>query len=266
MSVPRRRPFSAITKFFSSKEVDVCIEEFDVLQLLGAGAYGKVYKAVDRTSGKEVALKVIRKSNLKPRDVKMILSEQDAFVRTLGNSHTLQLAASFHDAANYYMAVALHTGGDLQRQIDAWDGIPQDITKFYAAELLVGIFSLHRKGVLHRDIKPGNILLDKHGHVVIADFGLSKAPYLTSGCCGTLSHMAPEILLEQKYGFAVDYWALAITIYEMLTGEAPWYNYDQREFIQQICHAPLVCPETVSPEAKDLLTKVTISPPFRDPD
>ncbi|KAF8839561.1 kinase-like protein, partial [Paxillus ammoniavirescens] len=240
-------------------EVDVCIEQFQVLRLLGSGAYGRVYKVIDRTSGKALALKVIKKSQLESRHVKTILSEQDALARMLGNLHSLQLAASFHDSANFYMVVTLKTGGDLQKQIEEWDGIPLDITKFYAAELLVGIFSLHRRGVLHRDIKPGNILLDDSGHVVISDFGLAKvfelgsnadnfalespyyfngatnqlsqAPYLTSGCCGTLSHMAPEIFFEQSYGFAVDYWALAVTIYEMLTGGTPWYSNVQTEFM-----------------------------------
>ncbi|KIJ14917.1 hypothetical protein PAXINDRAFT_59504, partial [Paxillus involutus ATCC 200175] len=208
---------------FSSKEVDVCIEQFQVLRLLGSGAYGRVYKVIDRTSGKALALKVVKKSRLESRHVKTILSEQDALAQMLGNPHSLQLAASFHDSANFYMAVTLKTGGDLQKQIEGWDAIPLDIARFYAAELLVGLFSLHRRGVLHRDIKPGNILLDDSGHVIISDFGLAKVfelgtPYLTSGCCGTLSHMAPEIFFEERYGFAVDYWALAITIYEMLTG------------------------------------------------
>jgi serine/threonine protein kinase len=172
----------------------------------------------------------------------------------------------------------LKTGGDLQKQIEGWDAIPLDIARFYAAELvinivisysgnsandafkLVGLFSLHRRGVLHRDIKPGNILLDDSGHVIISDFGLAKvfelgsdaenfvlespyyfngatnqlsqAPYLTSGCCGTLSHMAPEIFFEERYGFAVDYWALAITIYEMLTGGvSPLFSWTPRSLL-----------------------------------
>ncbi|KAF9220479.1 kinase-like protein [Gyrodon lividus] len=290
VATPRRTPFSSLLAFFSSKEVDVCIQQFQVLGLLGTGAYGRVYRVMDRISAKPLALKVIKKNQLKSREVKTIRSEQDALVRTLGNPHSLQLVASFHDSANFYMAVALKTGGDLQKQIDRWDRIPIDIARFYAAELFVGLFSLHRKGVLHRDIKPGNVLLDEWGHVIISDFGLSKvfdlgggarnsvlespycfngttnqlsqAPYLTSGCCGTFSHMAPEIFLEQKYGFAVDYWALAITVYEMLTGGTPWYSSVQAEFANQICHAPLVCPDDMTPEAKDLLKKMLAKEPM----
>ncbi|KAF9235678.1 kinase-like domain-containing protein, partial [Melanogaster broomeanus] len=197
------------------------IEQFQVLSLLGAGAYGRVYKVRDRASGNLLALKVIKKRLLHPREVVTILGEQAALVRTLGNPHGLQLVASFHDSANFYMVVELKTGGDLETQIYGSGGIPVDIARHYAAEMVVSLFSLHKRGVLHRDIKPGNILFDESGRVVIADFGLSKqsqASYLASGCCGTLSHMAPEMLSQEKYGFSVDYWALAVTIYEMLTG------------------------------------------------
>jgi serine/threonine protein kinase len=105
VTTPRRKLFSSLFALFSSKEVDVCIEQFQVLRLLGSGAYGRVYKVIDRTSGKALALKVVKKSRLESRHVKTILSEQDALAQMLGNPHSLQLAASFHDSANFYMAV-----------------------------------------------------------------------------------------------------------------------------------------------------------------
>ncbi|KAF9232122.1 kinase-like domain-containing protein, partial [Melanogaster broomeanus] len=186
-------------------------------------AYGRVYKVRDRASGNLLALKVIKKRLLHTCEVVTIIAEQAALVRMLGNPHALQLVASFHDSANFYMAVVSYvTGGDLETRIYESGGIPVDIARYYAAEMVVGLFSLHKRGLLHRDIKPGNILFDESGHVIIADFGLSKrsqASYLASGCWGTFSHMAPEMLLQEKYGFSVDYWALAVTIYEMLTGK-----------------------------------------------
>ncbi|KAF9227425.1 kinase-like protein [Gyrodon lividus] len=115
------------------------------------------------------------------------------------------------------MEMALKGGGDLLERIMAWGGLPYELARFYAAELMAGL----------------------SGHVVVSDFGLSEVfeipgtfspyspdgtanrlpqePYLTSGCCGTVSYMAPEIWQKEKYGFGIDFWALAITIYEMFT-------------------------------------------------
>ena len=107
---------------------------------------------------------------------------------------------------------------------------------------LVGLRSLHSRGILHRDIKPSNLLINHKGHLLISDFGLSKvfpvnvceasppycngltehlsgAHYLVRGFCGTIDYMAPEILLKDRYGFGVDYWAAGITLFEMLTGK-----------------------------------------------
>ncbi|KAF9235686.1 kinase-like domain-containing protein [Melanogaster broomeanus] len=275
VETPRWGRFSSILTLLSPKEVDVCIEQFQVLSLLGAGAYGRV----------------IKKRLLHTCEVVTIIAEQAALVRMLGNPHALQLVASFHDSANFYMAVELKTGGDLETRIYESGGIPVDIARYYAAEMVVGLFSLHKRGLLHRDIKPGNILFDESGHVIIADFGLSKvfdlgdagnsinildaphgfngdnsqrsqASYLASGCWGTFSHMAPEMLLQEKYGFSVDYWALAVTIYEMLTGKIPWEGNGEEDLMRKICYAPLVCPDTMTAEAKDLLKKMLVKAPM----
>ncbi|KIJ61347.1 hypothetical protein HYDPIDRAFT_169772 [Hydnomerulius pinastri MD-312] len=274
-----RRKFGASTTSSSSK-ANVNVADFEVIRLLGAGANGKVYKVVDQIGGRLFALKVISKSPLEPHNGKVILSEQQAFVRNMGNKHALQLSASFHDGANFYLAMALKVGGDLHEQISTWGRLPYELAKFYAAELMVGLLSLHQRGVLHRDIKPANILIDGGGHVVISDFGLSEvfeiavprtnspycirgttkqlsqAPYLTSGLCGTVSYIAPEIWRNEKYGFAVDYWALAITIHEMLTGEVPWYHSVESTYVDQICHAPLVRDDAMERGAFDLLAKM----------
>ncbi|KAI6114490.1 kinase-like domain-containing protein [Pisolithus sp. B1] len=187
--------------------LDVNLDQFKVLKHLGSGSMGHVFKVRDRVSGKCLALKVIKKGLGDDYAVR----EQQAFVRNAGNTHAIQLAASFHDTENFYMA------------------------------MIIGLYALHTRGIIHRDIKPENLLIDKGGHILISDFGLAvvfdipgsvppyvgngwvpQAPYIVRGSCGTLDFMAPEMLLNKGYGFAVDYWAAGVTIFTMLLGRPPW--------------------------------------------
>ncbi|KIJ59851.1 hypothetical protein HYDPIDRAFT_32731 [Hydnomerulius pinastri MD-312] len=282
--LPTRQSRLRLTPFFSSAKRNATIDDFDVLQLLGAGGTGKVFRVVDRVSDKQLALKVIKKSHLGSAEAALVLSEQEAFVRTAGNGFTVQLAASFHDTANFYMALEYKSGGDLRERMAGGRRVPIDLAKFWSAQLVMGLYSLHSRRILHRDIKPANVLIDDNGHVVIADMGLAKifvmevpgavspycldgiihqlsqAPYLASGVCGTAPYMAPEIWREEEYGFAVDFWALGMMIHDMLTGRTPWYSSDQSAMIDGICNAPLNCDEMPS-SAEDLLNKMLVKEP-----
>ncbi|KAI6039670.1 kinase-like domain-containing protein [Pisolithus marmoratus] len=233
------------------------VDQFKVLKQLGRGTYGKVLEAQDRLSGKHLALKVVKKGQDDGQADECILMEQQAFIRNAGNIHTIQLAASFHDSQNFYLLMDIQTGGDLQQLIDSMELLPIELARFYAAELLVGIYELHARGIMHRDIKPANLLIDGKGHLLISDFGfakifevsggihpygqdgpLSQAPYVAEERCGTPDYVAPEILLNAEYGFSVDYWAAGITIFQMLVGHTPWHKArHSQELAEGICYA-----------------------------
>lgn len=96
----------------------------------------------------------------------------------------------------------------------------ESMAVFYAAELVLALEHLHSLGIVYRDLKPENCLLDVEGHVVLTDFGLSKVPVdgKTNTICGTAEYMAPEILMGLEYDITVDWWSLGILIYDMMTG------------------------------------------------
>ncbi|KAL4065594.1 kinase-like domain-containing protein [Scleroderma yunnanense] len=239
-------PFSHLLRSFvpapSATMVDVNVDQFAIVKYLASGATGTVFEAEDNVSHSRVALKVIKKSLLHDGEDRNVIREQQAFVQNVGNSHAIQLYASFHDTANFYMVMPLQSGGDLHQRIVSMRNLPLDLARFYAAELMVGLYDLHSRGILHRDIKPSNLLIDNRGHLLISDFGLSHvfpvnasgapppycsgltrhlsgAPYVARGLCGTVDYMAPEIFLEGQYGFGVDYWAAGITLFQMLVGK-----------------------------------------------
>lgn len=186
---------SFIPLFSASAEVKVSIDQFAVIKYIGSGATGAVFEAEDNITRGRVALKVVKKPLLCGR-VHNIIREQRALAQNVGNLHAVQLHASFHDTVNSYMVMPLQSGGDLHQRIVSMGTVLIDLAKFYTAELLVGLHGLHSRGILHRDIKPCNLLINHKGHLLISDFGLSKVfPVNVCGapppyCSGLTEHLS----------------------------------------------------------------------------
>lgn len=132
--------------------------------------------------------------------------------------------------------------------------------KFYFAEILLGLEYIHSKGIVYRDLKPENVLLDIDGHIKLADFGLSKhlssISDLTNSFCGSPEYMSPEMLIGQGHGFAVDYYSLGAILFEMLTGLPPFYQTDRNQMYFDIVEADLEYPEYLNPVVIDLLKRL----------
>lgn len=143
----------------------------------------------------------------------------------------------------------------------------EERVRFYCAEIAAGIEYLHKAGVIYRDLKPENLLLNREGHIVMTDFGLSKEGLhdkddRTGTFCGTPEYLAPEVLEGKGYGKSVDWWSFGTLMYEMLTGLPPFYCDDVQQMYTKIMTAELELPDTISAEAGDLLSKLL----DRDPD
>ncbi|KAG1760295.1 kinase-like domain-containing protein [Suillus occidentalis] len=255
------------------------LSDFIVHTRLGAGANGVVYRVEDKITNKTMALKVIKRQGAALCDLQQFRVELDALKRVIGDAHCMQVEAGFQDAQCLYLALAFYPGGDLHDVIRIYPRriLPVEQARFYAAELLVGVYHLHCQGVIHRDLKPSNILIDSHGHLVIADLGLAKvftlddpksfspynptgtftslsqAPYLASSLCGTAEYMAPELILGAKYGFAIDFWAVGVMLYEMLAGRTPWATVDGLHMADGIVGFEPFFVNDFHPEARDLL-------------
>ena len=146
-------------------------------------------------------------------------------------------------------------GGDLMYQIQQWGKFSEPVATFYASEIAIGLFYLHSNGIIYRDLKLDNVLLDKDGHIKIADFGMCKenirGSLTTRTFCGTPEYIAPEIIHEMPYGKSVDWWSFGVLLYEMIVGQTP-FGADG-ELLEEITNKTLVYPRSLSKEAKNVL-------------
>jgi RAC serine/threonine-protein kinase len=235
-------------------------EDFDLLQVIGEGSFGKVYQVRKKDTAKIYAMKVLNKKTILERsEVEHTKTEKDLLQR-LVHPFLVNLYFSFQSTDKIYFVMDFVNGGELYSHLQREKKFPEPRVRFYCAEICLGLEYLHSSGVLYRDLKPENLLLRDDGHICMTDFGISKQGLgendRTTTFCGTPEYLAPEVLQNAPYGKGVDWWAFGTLMYEMLTGLPPFYSKDVQQMYQKILSAPLNISSTVSPEARSLLTQL----------
>ena len=210
-------------KMNSNRSSAVNFKDYTLEVLIGEGSFSKVYRAYNKTD-KICALKVVRKDKLiKDSNRDMVLNEKYSLLKLRNSRFILDFFNFFETEDRIYFELEYVPGGDLLHFLQKNGKFMKRQVVFYAAELISGILHLHESLIIYRDMKPENILLTLDGHVKITDFGVSKIletkTSMTSTFTGTLDYMAPEILKKEPYSFAVDFYSLGITLYELLTGK-----------------------------------------------
>ena len=134
-------------------------------------------------------------------------------------------------------------GGELFTYLRKAERFENDVARHYAAEILVALEYLHSLGIVYRDLKPENLLLDAEGHIKITDFGFAKeVPDKTFTICGTPDYLAPEIIKCTGHSAAVDWWALGVLIYEMLAGYPPYWGDSDLEVYRKVLAGGVYAP------------------------
>jgi len=233
------------------------LDDFELLRVLGKGSFAKVVLVKKKGSGELHAMKVIRKEAIvKSHQIKGALVER-TILQEMQHPFIVKLQYAFQTQNKLYLVLDFLAGGELFFHLRKERFFPEEIARFYAAEITLAIGHLHRLSVIYRDLKPENVLLDSEGHCRLTDFGLAKAAQneqdMATTFCGTIEYMAPEILLREAYGPAVDWWSLGCLIYEMLTGQPPFHSRSRQELYAMIIHMPVIYPSYLSDDARSLL-------------
>lgn len=232
--------------------------QFVLLKVLGEGSFGKVFlvrKVVGADAGTLYAMKVLKKATLKVRDRHRTKMERNILV-DVEHPFIVKLHYAFQTEGKLYLILDFLRGGDLFSRLSKEVMFTEEDVKFYLAELALALNHLHGLGIIYRDLKPENVLLDSDGHIALTDFGLSKQPIEEGKAysfCGTVEYMAPEVVNRKGHTFAADWWSFGVLMYEMLTGSLPFQGPTRRDTMTQILKAKLGMPANLSTEAQSLL-------------
>ncbi|MQL70821.1 hypothetical protein Taro_003095, partial [Colocasia esculenta] len=278
------------------------IEDFEIIKPISRGAFGRVFLAKKRVTGDLFAIKVLKKADtIRKNAVESILAERNILI-SVRNPFVVRFFYSFTCRENLYLVMEYLNGGDLYSLLRNLGCLDEDMTRMYIAEVVLALEYLHSMNVVHRDLKPDNLLIAHDGHVKMTDFGLSKVGLINStddlsgpdlsnssllgdqspearaermlkreqrrkqSVVGTPDYLAPEILLGMTHGPTADWWSVGIILYELLVGIPPFNAEHPQKIFDNIMNRnitwPLV-PDEMSYEAYDLIDKLLIENPLQ---
>ncbi|XP_036283805.1 ribosomal protein S6 kinase alpha-5 isoform X4 [Pipistrellus kuhlii] len=250
----------------------VGIENFELLKVLGTGAYGKVFlvrKISGHDAGKLYAMKVLKKATIvqKAKTTEHTRTERQVLEHIRQSPFLVTLHYAFQTATKLHLILDYINGGELFTHLSQRERFTEHEVQIYIGEIVLALEHLHKLGIIYRDIKLENILLDSNGHVVLTDFGLSKEFVADEAeraysFCGTIEYMAPDIIRGGDSGHdkAVDWWSLGVLMYELLTGASPFTvdgeKNSQAEISRRILKSEPPYPKDMSALAKDLIQRL----------
>ncbi|XP_068331014.1 probable serine/threonine protein kinase IRE [Pyrus communis] len=276
------------------------IEDFETIKPISRGAFGRVFLARKRATGDLFAIKVLKKADMiRKNAVESILAERNILI-LVRNPFVVRFFYSFTCTENLYLVMEYLNGGDLYSLLRNLGCLDEDMARVYIAEVVLALEYLHSLNVIHRDLKPDNLLIGQDGHIKLTDFGLSNVGLISStddlsgpsvsatgfvpdddpksessseraqrqkhSVVGTPDYLAPEILLGMGHGATADWWSVGVILFELLVGIPPFNAEHPQQIFNNIINRDIPwpkVPEEMSPEAYDLIDKLLTDNPVQ---
>ena len=259
------------------QNVDVNIDDFEMIKVIGRGSVGKIYLVKYKNDGNLYAMKSMRKDQLISEGIadnilierNILLEGQCEFILTL--------SFFFQSPERIYFVCPFMKGGDLFHKLKNEIFFPENIVKFYAAQIAIALQHLHDLGIAYRDLKPENILIGEDGYIKLCDFGASvsiRGTEKENTFAGSPEYASPEMITYEGHTFMSDWWSFGILIYELLYGNTPFYNVDKNRMFDLITTGAISYPKfiqiegelkprnyKVSEDAKHLINKLLMKDP-----
>ncbi|XP_029121395.1 probable serine/threonine protein kinase IREH1 isoform X2 [Elaeis guineensis] len=276
-------------------------DDFEIIKPISRGAFGRVFLAKKRTTGDLFAIKVLKKADMiRKNAVESILAERDILI-TVQNPFVVRFFYSFTSRENLYLVMEYLNGGDLYSLVRNLGCLDEEVARIYIAEVVLALEYLHSLHVVHRDLKPDNLLIAHDGHIKLTDFGLSKVGLINStddlsapavsgtslygedeqqvslsehlnqqerwkkhSAVGTPDYLAPEILLGTGHGASADWWSVGVILFELIVGIPPFNAEHPQIIFDNILNRKIPwprVPEEMSFEAQDIIDKLLTEDP-----
>ncbi|XP_020351600.2 cGMP-dependent protein kinase 1-like [Oncorhynchus kisutch] len=226
---------------------------------LGVGGFGRVELVTTLHHGKYFAMKRVSKKHIVAKRQEEHVLFEKRILKAIKSDFIVRLHSAFKDTRYIYMIMEFCVGGEIWTKLKEVGRFDEPIAVFCAACVVEAYAYLHKKGIMYRDLKPENLMLDAKGYVKLVDFGFAKELVhgnKTYSFCGTPEYMAPEIIQNQGHDFAADFWSLGILVYELLVGSPPFSSSEPAKIYPKILDGVLKFPPYMGEGAKSLISKL----------
>ena len=235
-------------------------KDFTLIDVIGSGSFGEVYLVSRKKDNLYFAMKVYSKHKIIRNGLLKFLFLEKRILINFDHPFIVKVHATFQTPRKLYLIMDYCKYKDLGQYLTKNDKIPEHQTRLLMAEIVLAVEELHRRNIVHRDIKPDNILIEKDGHIKITDFGLSKDNLpkgkLTNTFCGSIAYLPPEIINRSGHGQVVDWYLIGELLYECLFGVPPFFNTSKKVLMASILNDEVKFPHYINRCTKDLILRL----------
>lgn len=233
-------------------------DDFEPIKTVGTGHFGRVVFALHKPSKKYYALKILEKSKVINSNQLQHVKNEKKILQCVSFPFLVNLKFNFKDNANLYMALDFVPGGEMFSHLQTCRKFNESMARFYTAQVVLSFEYLHHLGIIYRDLKPENLLLDSRGYLKITDFGFAKKidHRRTWTRCGTTEYLAPEVVLRKGYNYSVDWWTVGILLYEMTNGQPPFRDKNPEDVYSKIIAGKITFPTHMGRVLRNIISEL----------